>query len=192
MRHLLAAGIAAFAVSAVSPVVSAKDLTGRVGVGYTTTLPGGGGGSLSAVSARYWVNEQVGLEANFGLLQLSPKGGKSSNNYGFGLGGMYSFIDEPNLHVYGDAGLSFGSVGVTVPAGAGGGTTTDQKTAIGVTAGMGVEFFIVGLPNLGFATQVGLSYVSVTDQGSSIALGGADYASLGIRYYFGGPKGPPK
>ena len=191
MRHVLAAVAVSVVIGASASPASAKDLTGRFGIGYSTTLPGSpGGGALSAISSRYWVNEQIGIEANLGVLLISPKGGDSSTNFGLGLGGLYSFIDEPNMHVYGDAGLSFGSVAVTTTTPTA--TATDSKTAIGVTAGLGMEFFLVGLPNLGFATQVGLSYTSVEDSGSIISVGGADYAQFGIRYYFGGPKGPPK
>jgi len=139
------------------------------------------------VAARYYVNQQLLLNAQFGVLMIDPdqNGADSQNSFGLGVGGGYVFIDEPNLNIYGGAGLAFGQV--PGPDDNGG---TEGKTAIGLNTGIGMEFFFVGLPNLGFTAQYGLSYASVSDVGSTIAIGGSDFATFGIRYYFGGPKGP--
>ncbi|HVO30298.1 MAG TPA: outer membrane beta-barrel protein [bacterium] len=190
MNRWIGAVVVAAGIALSAGTASAKDLTGRVGVGYTTTAPGSSfAPGFSGLSARYWVNEQIGLEGNLGVLLISPKGGDASNNFALGLNGYYSFINEPNLKLYGDAGLTFGSLGLTVPNGATG-TTTKSETLLGFQAGMGMEFFFVGMPNLGFTTQVGLNYTSVSDFGSEISVGGGDFATFGVRYYFGGPKGP--
>ena len=167
-------------VVSLSSEAEAKDLSGRVGVGYTNTLPATG----SAISARYWVNPQLGIEGNLGMLLIDPDEGDSQNNFGIGVGVLYAFIDEPNLNVYGTGGLSFGSVSVATPTG------SEGKTAIGFGAGIGTEWFFVGTPNLGFTTQFGLTFTSVQDSANTIALGGGEFAQFGVRYYFGGPKGP--
>lgn len=158
---------------------SAKDLTGRFGLGYDTNLPGTAG-ALNAVSGRYWVNKQIGIQGELGYTTFSPKGGKSSTGLGLGVGGMYSFVDETNMHVYGAAALAFGQAPVTTATG------LDEKSAIGLNLGIGTEFFFADLPNLGFSTGVGLTYWNISDYGSIVSLGGADYATFGIRYYFGG------
>lgn len=185
-------GIVAVAgLLAVSSSASAKDLTGRVGVGYTTTVPSTSFvPGFSGVSARYWVNDQFGVEGNLGFLMVSPKGGDSTNNFALNANGYYSFVNEPNLKLYGDAGLTFGSIGFTVVDPVTGATSSDNKSLLGFQAGLGMEFFFVGLPNLGFSSQVGLNYLSITDVGSIVSLGGGDYATFGVRYYFGGPTGP--
>jgi hypothetical protein len=180
MRRLVTASAVAAALLLVSGSAGAKDLSGRVGVGYQNTLPGTG----SAISARYWVNQNVGIQGDLGLLFSDPKTGDSSNNFGLGVAGMYAFVNEPNLHLYGTGGLSFGSVAVPGPTG------VDDKTAIGLDLGIGTEFFLSGLPNLGLTTEFGLQYVTVSDVGNTLSLGGADFATLGIRYYFGGPTSP--
>lgn len=167
----------------------AKDLTGRVGVGYENTLVGGAGGAgLSGIAGRYYATPQLLLNAQFGLLMIDPdaNGADSQNSFGLGVGGGYVFIDEPNLNLFAGAGLSFGQVPGSDP------TTgeSEGKTAIGLNAGVGMEFFLVGLPNLGLTASYGLSYANVSDVASTIAIGGGDYATFGIRYYFGGPTGP--
>lgn len=188
-----ARGVAALAVLLGALVLEgsaeAKDLTGRVGVGYENSLVGGGAGvGLSGVAARYYATPQLLLNAQFGVLMIDPdaSGADSQNSFGLGVGGGYVFIDEPNLNLYGGAGLAFGQV----PGPNDNGTGTEGKTAIGLNAGVGMEFFFVGLPNLGFTAQYGLTYASVSDVASTIAIGGGDFATFGIRYYFGGPKGP--
>lgn len=186
MRTSLVALLAVAASVAVASPASAKDLSGRFGLGYTTTLPGTGAlgpSSLNALSGRFWVNKQIGLEANLGYTSFSPKGGSNESGLGIGVGGMFAFVDETNMHVYGDVGLSFGQAAVVSTGPTGG---VNEESAFGITAGLGSEFFFADLPNLGFTTGVGLSYSSVSNFGSTVSLGGADYATLGIRYYFGG------
>ena len=98
MRGLVSC-LAVIAVGAFSTNASAKDLTGRVGVGYVQNLvPNALTGGVGALSTRYWVNEQIGIEADLGFQLISPKQGDSLNTYALQLGGLYSFIDEPNLH----------------------------------------------------------------------------------------------
>lgn len=201
MRTFAAASLVVAALAVMAPSrAEAKDLTGRVGVGYINNLPGtGSGASLllfgeapggSAISTRYWLNNSLGLQGDLGVSLVSPDGGDDANNFGLGFGAQYVFVHEPNLHVYGAGGLSFGSISVSVVDPATGATTTDSNTAIGVNLGVGTEFFFVGTPNLGFTTQFGLSFVQVSDVASVISLSGGEFAQFGIRYYFGGPKGP--
>jgi len=185
MRRLVPFVVLVLAVG-FSASASAKDLTGRVGVGYVSTLP-----STGALSARYWVTDSIGIEGDLGFSLFNPKQGDAQNAYALQLGGMYNFVDEPNLHVYGNGNLVFGSTPVQGVNAAGNPTVTN-KTTVGANAGIGMEFFFVGLPNLGWTAGVGINVLNTQDVGTTVQLGGSDFASLGIRYYFGGPKGPPK
>lgn len=192
----IARGVAAMGVVlgawALECSAEAKELTGRFGVGYENTLVGAGGSGLSGVALRYYATPQLLLNAQLGVLMIDPdaKGADSQNSFGLGVGGGYIFIDEPNLNIFGGAGLAFGQVPGDKVDNAGNVTGSEGKTAIGLNTGVGMEFFFVGLPNLGFTATYGLSYTSVSDVGSTIAIGGGDFATFGIRYYFGGPKGP--
>ena len=187
MRMSVVAAIAAAFAASWSGVASAKDLTGRLGVGYESTLPSSGGAGLNGVSARFWVNNQLFVGGQLGVLIVDPDvpGADTQTNFGLGANAGFAFIDEPNLNVYGGGGLAFGSVSGTNAAG-----ESEGKTAIGLNVGVGAEFFFVGLPNLGFTTFYGLSYTSVEDVASVIQIGGGEFATFGIRYYFGGPTGP--
>lgn len=171
-----------------SGTAEAKDLTGRLGAGYENTLVAGFSpfsASSSSVAVRYYVNQQVMINGQLGFSSFDPdaEGADSESNFGIGIGGGFVFVDEPNMNVFGLGQLQFGSVAGQDP------TTgeSESKTALGLRLGLGMEFFFVGLPNLGFTTAFGLSYESVADAGSSIAIGGGDFATFGIRYYFGGP-----
>jgi hypothetical protein len=185
MRKVLAFLVVAAGSLGATRVAEAKDLSGRMGVGYVNNVPGTG-----ALSVRYWVNEQIAIQGDVGFLLFTPKKGDASNNYGIGVSGLYSFIDEPNLHIYGTGGFSFGSTSLTTTTATG--TVTNSKSVIGLSGGMGMEFFLVGLPNLGLTAGVGLNVVNVADVGTTISVSGADFATFGVRYYFGGPKGPPR
>jgi hypothetical protein len=186
MRSIVRSAAVLFVVMGIAGVAEAKDLTGRVGVGYEDTLVAGPGESLSGISARFYPTQQLFVGGVLGFQSVDPdaEGADTQTSFGLGANAGYVFVDEPNLNLYGGAGLSFGSVSVTE------GADTEGKTALGLNVGVGMEFFFVGLPNLGFTAFYGMSYASVDDLGSSLSLGGDDFGTYGIRYYFGGPTGP--
>lgn len=188
MRSFVRGAAVGFLVMGLAGVAEAKNLTGRVGVGYEDTLVAGPGANLSGISARFYPTQQLFVGGVLGFSSIDPDadGADTQTSFGLGVSTGYVFVDEPNLNLYGGAGLSFGSVSVSDPATG----DTEGKTALGLNVGVGMEFFFVGLPNLGFTAAYGLTYASVDDLGSSIALGGGEFATYGIRYYFGGPKGP--
>lgn len=176
----LAVTLSVVGLVALSSPASAKDLTGRFGLGYNTNLPSSTG-ALNAISGRYWLDGRVGIEGEFGFTTFHPKTGDTATGLGLGFGGLYNFVDETNMHVFGSATAMFGQVPVTTATG------VDQNNAFGLNVGVGSEFFFADLPNLGFTTGVGLTLWNITDYGTLLSLNGADYAQLGIRYYFGGP-----
>lgn len=186
MRSIVRSAVVVGVMLGAAGVAEAKDLTGRVGVGYENTLIGGPGSSLSGVSARFYPTSTLFVGGVLGFQSISPDEGDTQTSFGLGVNTGYVFIDEPNLNFYGGAGLSFGSVSAVDP----GSGDTEGKTALGLNVGAGMEFFFVGLPNLGFCAAYGLEYGSVDDLGSSMSIGGGDFGQFGIRYYFGGPKGP--
>lgn len=186
VRVVVAAGVV-FGVLG-SGTAEAKDLTGRFGAGFENTLVAGlspFSASDSSVAVRYYVNQQVLINGQLGFSTFDPDadGADSESNFGVGVGGGFVFVDEPNLNVFGLVGLAFGSVAGTDPATG----ETEGKSALGLRTGLGMEFFFVGLPNLGFTTAFGLSYESIADVGNRIQIGGGDFSTFGIRYYFGGP-----
>lgn len=159
MRHLLITSLLSLALSRPA---TAKDLRGRLGVGFNNQF-----GQLSALSVRYGlpmpdpvINVQV--EGAFGFAQVDGQDGSY-----FGGGRLlYGVVAEDNMNVY---------------LGGGAGMLTDGSyQALRMQATMGAQFFLFGLENLGFLTEWGVD-VDVGD-----VSGAATTASMGVgaHYWF--------
>lgn len=145
-------------------VASAKDLGGRVGVGFIHSF-----GDQSALSVRY------GLPLGDPALnvQLEAFGGFAANTASTGWlvaggRGLYAVVVEDNLNLY---------------VGAGAGLLTDQATrqqALRIQPTMGAEFFLFGLENLGFMTEWGIN----VDLGDATGVSTAANAGVGVHYWF--------
>lgn len=148
----------------------AKDLKGQIGLGFNSQLSGGG---LDSLSAKYWVSNDLGFQ---GILGFQFADEVDETNVGGKV--MYKLIDEPNMYVAGIGGL--GLTHVDPDRG-------DSDTGWWASAGVGLEYFFSGLPNLAFSTEVGLVFSDYRDNDSFNTS--ADTAiSAGIHYYFGGSK----
>ncbi len=137
----------------------ARDLHGRLGVGFEDQLSGNGG-----ISARYWLpggkdTPQIGVEAVLGLDLRDGGEGVSA-----GVRGMWAFLEEDNLNLYAAGGL--GWVGAA--------------ESVRMQPSMGAEFFLFGLENLGFSAEWGLN----VDLGRDVAVATPGRAVTGVRYYF--------
>lgn len=154
----------------VAGTVSAKDLKGKVGLGFNSQLSQTG---MDSVSAKYWVNNDLGFQGIFGFT--------FSDDYDeVDLGGkvMYKLIDEENMYVAGIGGLGMSRVDPDVG---------DDDTGWWLSGGVGLEYFFSGLPNLGFSTEVSIVFSDYYDN-SSFNTAADTAISAGIHYYFGGPK----
>lgn len=175
MKKLLAVAVV---IASLSSVSFAKVTKGeeRYGLGYTMQPAGASAVlnavSLNAVSFRYWQKGEMGLEAFLGYFSYD----NSTNGSGIGAKFLKPMKDEQNLTAYwfGMLTLINGSVAGTSASG----------TVIG--AGLGVEFFLDGLPNLGFSAEIGIS-----NRGGDAFAGtkGTDInanplSNAGVRYYF--------
>ncbi len=143
---------------------AAKDLSGRVGVGFNHTF-----GDQSALSVRY----TLPLEDPAVIVQLEAFGGFAANTDSSGWliaggRGLYAFVVEDNMNLY---------------AAAGGGVLTNQaerQRALRLQPAMGAEFFLFGLENLGFSTEWGLN----VDLGDTTGISTAASAGVGVHYWF--------
>ena len=131
----------------VSTSVYAKDLKGNLGVGFNSQLSPQG---VDSLSAQYWINNELSVQGILGFRY-------SDESDEIDLGGKVHFKikDEENLHVDVIAGIGFAQVDPDV-----GSSETD--TWIG--AGVGIEYFFSGLPNLGFSTEVGIALLDFDDR----------------------------
>ena len=145
----------------------ARDLHGRVGIGFEDQLAAGAGSG--AVSARYWLptsgasdgarTPHVGVELDLGLDVREGGAGAS-----VGARALYAFLLEDNLNLYVGGGLAW--LGAT--------------SAVRVQPAVGAEFFLFGLENLGITTEWAMNL----DLGEDVSLTTPGNAVAGVRYYF--------
>lgn len=144
----------------------AKDLGGMLGIGYNSQLSAQ---EINSISAKYWIDDHMGVQGIFGFIS-----GDDYDELNIGGKFLYKIKDEDNLHL--DA---FGALGLTDhdPDDA------DGYTGITLGGGMAMEFFLSGLPNLGFSTEIGFIF---TDKDDTSAFGTTSdtFITAGIHYYF--------
>ena len=131
----------------VAGTVSAKDLKGKVGLGFNSQLSQRG---MDSISAKYWLKNDLGFQGIFGFT--------FSDDYDeVNLGGkvMYKLVDEENMYVAGVGGLGFARVDPDVG---------DDDTGWWLSGGLGMEYFFSGLPNLGFSAELSLVFSDYYDQ----------------------------
>ena len=94
----------------------------------------------------------------------------------FDLGGkvLFKVKDEENLHVDVIAGVGIANVDPDVGS---------SETAKWAKAGVGIEYFFSGLPNLGFSTEVGFTVMDFDDD-TSFGTSADTFVDAGIHYYF--------
>ncbi len=149
----------------------AKDLSERIGAGFNSQI--GLTNRLDAVSARYWINRDMGVQADFAFLNFAPKNGSDQASFGVGGKFLYNFIEETNMNLYAGGGLYV----FTQPAPAG------TETGFSLGALSGVEFFLQGLPNLGFNLELDLGVKYLNQYGTAFGFE-ADSINAGFHYYF--------
>lgn len=150
--------IALLATALLAPA-HARDLHGRVGVGFENQLSGDG-----ALSGRYWLPGDtdaplVGIEGVLGM-NLDPTQARLSA----GVRALGVFLVEDNLNLYGAASVAW----------VGGPNVVRLQPAIGA------EFFLFGLENLGVTAEWGLD----VDLGSDWRVATPGHPVTGVRYYF--------
>ena len=152
-------------------VASAKDLNGRVGVGFseqftgTTGVPG-----LTEVSVRYGIpsgqptlNVQMELDAG-----VDYSGG--ALGAAGGLRFLFGAVAEDNMNLYVGAGVGYVYSGLD-----------PDLSAVRIQPGLEAQFFLFGLENLGFTAGVGLN-VDIGAATRITTVGGAPM--VGMHYWF--------
>ena len=157
MRKLLALTLSAPLLFASSSAFAADDTShpGGFAAGVASSLSGTPG-----LSARYFVNEKLGLEAIVSRTASTPKGGSESTALDWSATAEYRLASTNAVTFSGYAGYGMGSATSSIEAG---GVTVDSelKTA---TIGAGVKaeyFFARGFSIFG---RTGLSLVTISDK----------------------------
>lgn len=146
--------------------VNAKDLRGKLGVGFNSQLTAGG---ISSISAKYWMSEDIAFQGIFGFA--------SSDHWEeLDMAGkvLFKIRDERNLHV--DAFGALGLIRYDPDPG-------DSDTGLAIAGGLSIEYFFSGLPNLGFSSEIGLEFSDIDDNTTFKTMSGT-FITAGIHYYF--------
>ena len=157
MRKLLALTLSAPLLFAASSAFAADDTShpGGFAAGVASSLSGTPG-----LSARYYVNEKLGLEAIVSRTASTPKGGSESTALDWSAIAEYRLASTSAVTFSGYAGYGAGSSTSSIEAG---GVTVDSEVNT-ATIGAGVKaeyFFARGFSVFG---RTGLSLVTVTNK----------------------------
>ena len=144
----------------------AKDLKGRLGIGFNSQLTAR---SVNSISMKYWLSSNLGFQGTFGFV--------SSDDYDeLDLGGkvLFKIQDEKNLHVDAFGGLGFVNYDPEIG---------DNDSGLAISGGLAIEYFFSGLPNLGFSSEIGMQLSDINDN-SSFKTTADTFITAGIHYYF--------
>jgi len=148
-----------------SPVL-AKDLKGDLGVGFNSQISTE---DVDALSVKYWINNELAVQGLFGF-NFSD----ASDNLDIGGKVYFKIKDEENLHLDAIAGVGFFRVNPD---------KGNAETGTWINVGVGLEYFFSGLPNLGFSTEVGVTFTDY-DGNNSFGTSADSFIGAGIHYYF--------
>jgi hypothetical protein len=184
LKTITVSVICGLAVVLFASTVMAKDLTQRISLGYNQQLSFGilGGAfddaflSSQAISSKYWITDRYGVE---GLLGFTSAKYEDDRGFGLTVGGKFhaNIVMEQNMNFYGGAGLGLMPVSTEVN------DKDDNNVGFMAQTFAGFEFFLQGLPNLGFDIEVGLEYVDY-DKFQRFGTYGGGFGTFGVRYYF--------
>lgn len=144
----------------------AKDLTNRLGVGYSDQF--GVSGGLPSVAVRYFVNTDLALGAALGVDTE-----KNASKFGFAAKVMRIIFHEDNMNFYMGA-----SAGLISREKAGHNDSGFDLSGFG-----GGEFFLPGLDSLGFSFEMGVGVASISSEVRFRTIGDHPFRA-GMTFYF--------
>lgn len=151
-------------VGLVAERVSAKDLTNRLGVGYSDQF----GESLPSLAVRYYPNPNMGLSASLGIDTR-----KDNSRFGFMARVHRVVFMEDHMNFYMGAGVGILSVE----------TAGSTSSGFEVSGFFGSEFFLPGLDSLALMFEAGMGVTSVTSEIRFRTIGDSPIRA-GMVFYF--------
>ncbi len=149
---------------ALSTPVFAKDMQGRLGLGYNSEFANASEThGVPGVSLKYGITRDLAIEGVVGVTTATP------SNSVVGLKLFKNIFYETNLNFY------FMLGGALLSA--------NQKKGAEFLSGFGVEFFIPGIESLGFSVETGGSLNNLSGHYVFRTLG-VSFLSAGIHFYF--------
>lgn len=163
--------ISTLALTALSSAAKAKDMTSRLGVGYSDSFSAA---SLPSIGVKYYSSQDFSISAALGIDTQSSTG---ASNFGFGAKAYKTVFTEDNLNFYMGAGAALVSLG---PAS---GSTASATSGFELSGFCGVEFFLPGLDSVGINFQAGVGVVSLSS-GVRFRTIGDTPLKAGMYFYF--------
>lgn len=142
----------------------AKDLTHRLGVGYSnqTSI------DLPSIAVRYYPDSKFGLAASLGVDTQ-----KDASRFAFLVKAYRVIFAEDNLNFFMGAGAGLLSQEVK----------GDNDSGFELSATVGAEFFFSGLENLGFSFETGVGITSISSETRFRTIADSPLKA-GIIFYF--------
>lgn len=161
-----------------APPAAAKDLNGRLGLGFSQQF--GGTGTMTAISVRWGL--PTGKPATNIAVELDAGADYGTSLDFFGGGRiLFGLVAEDNMNFNLGLGGGYLQRNVIALSDTGASEPTPYGT-IRLQPSLGAEFFLFGLENLGFTAEFGVN-VDLTDGAlRATTVGGAP--GVGMHYYF--------
>ncbi len=154
----------------------AKDMTSRLGVGYSNSFSVG---NMPSLAVKYYSSNDLAISAALGV-DTNTTNSSSSGNSAFGFGAkIYKTIfpeDNMNFYMGGGAGLVSTSTNPT-------GISSTTSSGFELSGFVGVEFFVPGLDSMGFNFQAGVGVTSASG-GVRFRTIGETPLTAGMYFYF--------
>jgi hypothetical protein len=151
--------LATLLLALASPPAQARDLQGRLGLGYNNEWSN----SRPGVSLKYGMTRDIGAEAIVGVATSSP------GNSVFAAKFFKNLFYETNLNFYFMLGGGILSAG--------------GRSGAEFIGGFGAEFFIPGIESLGFSMETGGSFTNISGSFVLQTLG-VSFLNAGMHFYF--------
>ncbi len=153
-------------ISLLSPFANAKDLTSRLGVGYSDQF--GITEGLTSLNVRYYPSADLGISAALGVDTE-----KNNSKFGFMAKVFRVVFKEDNMNFFMGAGAGIISREEN-------GTNSSGFELDGFFGG---EFFLAGLESLGFIFEAGIGVTSISSQVRFRTIGDSPLRA-GMVFYF--------
>ena len=125
---------------------------------------------IPSLSARYWVNDEVGIEGIAGFTT-----GDSEDSFILGAKALGILKSYNSLNIYVSALIAAGTANFKSPGGSG------VNTMFKAAAGVGVEWFV--LDNLSLSTEIGFGFFNCTNVSKQFGFYADWLPQAGVRYY---------
>ena len=145
------------------PLAQAKDLSGRLGIGFTNDFANSTAArNLPAMSVKYGASKDLHVLGALGFNTLTP------SSFTLGAKIFKNIFYETNMNFFSCVGLAY---------------LKDVQSGIEILGVLGAEFFIPGIDSIGWLFEAGVSASNVTGT-FGVKTIGYSFVNAGMHFYF--------